>query len=244
MVNSIETNPTKSSIISGKATSLKKSMQKGVKAIARPFKKLKNSISTASMHSIRSRSSIAFSISDDENVNHDNVSSVGSEGDGGRSEPEVELTPQEELSMSFIIISSSILIISASEALQKHWCSPIYTFFKPDVIFQSHDGRPSHFFTCAAPKCKVHAGGVRPFQDLKDRSSTTNLKHHTLHCFGEDAVNAAIAGKEHTNCSHGILGLFTRKGKQPVKYSHCVHTNPEVRYVPLLCIYSYANADH
>ena len=129
-----------------------------------------------------------------------------------------------------------MLILSALEALQEHWCSPIYTFFKPNVIFQHHDGRPSHFFTCTAPKCKVHAGGVRRYQDSKDRVSTANLKHHALCCFGEDAVNAIIAGKEHTNHNRGILALFARKGKQPVRYSHCVHTNPEVQYVTLLYI--------
>jgi hypothetical protein len=32
------------------------------------------------------------------------------------------------------------------------------------------------------------------------------------------------------------LALFARKGKQPVRYSHRVHTNPEVRYVTLLYI--------
>ena len=135
MVNSIETNSTKLLIISGKAMSLKKSMQKSTKAIAKPFKKLKNSISTASTHSIRSRSSIAISISDDENINCNNKSSFGGQDDSNRSEPEVELTPEEELSMSFIIILSSILITSASEMLKKHWRSPIYTFFQADVIF-------------------------------------------------------------------------------------------------------------
>ena len=98
MVNSIETNSTKSSI-SGKATSLKKSVKKGAKAIACPFKKLKKSISTILMPSISSdRSSIAISISDNENANHDEESSINSQGDSNKSEPEVELTPQEELS--------------------------------------------------------------------------------------------------------------------------------------------------
>jgi hypothetical protein len=101
MANSIENNSTKSSIISGKATSLKKSVQKGAKAIARPFKKLKKSISTASMRSIRSCSSTTVSSSDNENVGHDNESNADGQGDGGGSEPEVELTPQEELSTSF-----------------------------------------------------------------------------------------------------------------------------------------------
>ena len=65
MVNSTETNSTKSSI-SGKAVSLKKSMRKGAKTIARPFKKLKKSLSTASIPLIRSRSPTTGSISDNE----------------------------------------------------------------------------------------------------------------------------------------------------------------------------------
>ena len=48
MAKSIKTNSTKSSIISGKAMSLKKSVLKGPKAIAQPFKKLKKSISAVS----------------------------------------------------------------------------------------------------------------------------------------------------------------------------------------------------
>jgi hypothetical protein len=92
MVNSIETISTKSSVISGKALSLKKLMQKGAKAIARPFIKLKKSISTGSTPSIRSRTSTTFS----DYVDGTNKSSVDGQGDGGRSEPEV--TPQEELS--------------------------------------------------------------------------------------------------------------------------------------------------
>jgi len=238
MAKSIETNSTMSSI-SGKATTLKKSVQNCAKTVARPFKKLKKSISTTSTHSIRSRrSSITTSIPDNENVNRDEESSIDGHSNGDRTKPEVKLTPQEELSMPFIIILSFILIKSMSEALQEHWRSPIYTFFKPDIVFQYHEGRPSHFFPCAAPKCKVRAGGIRRYQDSKDKSSTANLKHHTLCCFGEDAVNAAIAGNKHTNHHHGILALFTRQGKQPVKYSHRVHTNPEVQYVPLLYIYT------
>jgi len=86
------------------------------------------------------------------------------------------------------------------------------------------------------------------YQDSKDKSSTANLKHHVvpvhaLHCFGEDAVNDVIAGKEHSNSSRGILALFTRKGKQPVKYSHRVHTNPEVR-VCHSTLYWYMNTNH
>ena len=56
-----------------------------------------------------------------------------------------------------------------------------------------------------------------------------NLKHHALRCFGEDAVNAAVAGKHAADRDVSVFALFARKGKQPVKYSHRVHTNPEVR---------------
>jgi hypothetical protein len=102
-------------------------------------------------------------------------------------------------------------------------------FFKPDIVIQTHKGRPCHFFFCAARKCKVRAGGVRRFQDSKDKASTANLKHHALRCFGKDAVNAAIAGKQPIDRNRSIFALFAWKGKQPVKYSHRVHTNPEVR---------------
>ena len=116
------------------------------------------------------------------------------------------------------------------ENLKKTWQSLIYTFFKPDITLQYHEGRPYHFFACAAEKCKLCVGGVRHFQDLKDKSSTANLKHHVIRCSGKDAVNAALTGKKvQDNGSHSIFSLFARKGKQPVKHSHHVHTNPKVR---------------
>src|ERR1700723_2018178 len=97
MVNSTETNSTKSSI-SGKAISLKKSMRKGAKTIARPFKKLKKSLSTASVPLIHSRSPTTGSIS---NNKYGNEPSTDSQDDGGGIDPEVEVTPQEELSTLF-----------------------------------------------------------------------------------------------------------------------------------------------
>ncbi|KAG1904903.1 uncharacterized protein F5891DRAFT_944496, partial [Suillus fuscotomentosus] len=80
---------------------------------------------------------------------------------------------------------------------------------------------------------KLYAGGVRRFQDSKDKSSTANLKHHAIRCFGEDTINAAISGKAASECNGLVFALFARNGKQPVKYSHCVHTNPELWYVLL-----------
>ena len=144
--------------------------------------------------------------------------------------------------MIFCLPCPLTLILPLSEALKKTWCSPLYSFFKPDVTFQTQDGRPCHFFVCATPKCKVRAGGVRRFQDSQDKASTANLKHHTLHCFGEDAVNTAIVGKEAPSLSGSIFALFARKGKQLVKYLHHAHTNPEVRlvYFSILFLIMYA----
>ena len=65
-----------------------------------------------------------------------------------------------------------------------------------------------------------------------------NLKHHTVQCFGEDTVNAAITGKKTDNGSHSIFSLFAHKGKQLVKHLHCVHTNPEVWYANLELIFA------
>ena len=121
-----------------------------------------------------------------------------------------------------------LTLISFLEALQAHWWSPIYMFFKPDIEFQYLKNRPCHFFTCTAPKCKTCVGCVHRFQDSKDKFSATNLKHHALQCFGADAVNTVITGKKPVKHNKSIFALFARKGKQPVRYLHCVHTNPEV----------------
>ncbi|KAN0113374.1 hypothetical protein V8E52_007775 [Russula decolorans] len=109
---------------SGKAKALDKSVQKSANASTQPFKKIKKLSTGASTPPIYSCSSTTVSSSSD------------SQSDGSKPEA-IELTPQEAL-----------------EALQKHWRSPIYTFFKSEVVFQYHKGRPSHFFACAAPKCK------------------------------------------------------------------------------------------
>lgn len=99
MAKSTETSSTKSSLVSSKAASLKKSVRKGTKAIARPFKKLKQSLSTSSRSS-RSRSSPTFLQSDNEAGNSDdNVGSDHQEIHDSDSNPEVELTPEQELGM-------------------------------------------------------------------------------------------------------------------------------------------------
>jgi len=96
-------------------------------------------------------------------------------------------------------------------------------------VVQYYDGRLCHFFPCGARKCKTALGGVRRYQDTKDKSSTTNLKHHAIGCFGEDAVNNAMKGKDAGANSGSIYAAFARQGQQAVHYSHRTHTNPEVR---------------
>ena len=71
-------------------------------------------------------------------------------------------------------------------------------------------------------------GGVHRFQDSKDKASTANLKHYATRCFGEDAINAAIAGKQASEHNGSIFVLFACKEKQLVKYSHHAHMNPKV----------------
>ena len=122
-----------------------------------------------------------------------------------------------------------LTLIGFLETLKAHWWSPIYMFFKPEVKFQYFENWPCHFFTCLAPKCKTCIGSVCCFQDSKDKSSTANLRHHALCCFGADTVNTTIAGKKPVECNKSIFTHFAHKGKQPVKYSHRVHTNPEVQ---------------
>ncbi|KAF8119640.1 hypothetical protein EV363DRAFT_1180715 [Boletus edulis] len=112
------------------------------------------------------------------------------------------------------------------EALKKTWRSPIYTFFSDVVSVQYHNSRPCHFFPRAARKCKTALGGVRRYQDTKDKSSTTNLKHHAIGCFGKDAVTNALKGKDANPNSGSIFAASARQGQQPVRYNHRTHSNP------------------
>jgi hypothetical protein len=122
-----------------------------------------------------------------------------------------------------------LLNIFVSETLKKTWRSPIYSFFKSDISVQYHDGRLCHFFPCAARVCKTSLGGVRRFQDSKDKASTANLRHHALRCFGEDAVKTAMSVKDAEARSGSIFTAFARQGQQPVQYSHRSLTNTEIR---------------
>ncbi|KAG1748947.1 uncharacterized protein EDB91DRAFT_1244750 [Suillus paluster] len=67
-------------------------------------------------------------------------------------------------------------------ALKKTWRSAVYSFFKLDAV-----------------TVKLPSGGVRRFQDSKDKSSTTNLRHHANGCWGKEAVDRAFSGGKDNN---------------------------------------------
>jgi len=58
--------------------------------------------------------------------------------------------------------------------------------------------------------------GIHHFQDLKDKASTANLRHHTICCFGEDAVRNAMNPNNTQNQSGSIFASFAHQGQQPV----------------------------
>ena len=115
----------------------------------------------------------------------------------------------------------------SSEAAKKTWRSPVYSFFKPEVTIEVHNGRVAHFFTCSVKKCKTSARGIQCYQDKGDKSSTANLRNHTVHCFGEEAVKMAMDGESNTSRSGNIFNSFAHHGKKPVTYSHHAHSMPE-----------------
>ncbi|KIK90253.1 hypothetical protein PAXRUDRAFT_152033, partial [Paxillus rubicundulus Ve08.2h10] len=108
-------------------------------------------------------------------------------------------------------------------ALKKTWHSPVYTFFSDNVSIQYYNNCLCHFFPCGSQKCKTKLGGVYHYQDTKDKFSMTNLKHHAIGCFSEDAVNNAHKGKDAGTNSGLIFVAFACQGQQPVNYTHRAH---------------------
>ncbi|KAF8223903.1 hypothetical protein L208DRAFT_1059124, partial [Tricholoma matsutake] len=74
----------------------------------------------------------------------------------------------------------------------KTWRSPVYSFFKADVTIEVHKGCIVHFFACSAKNCKTEARGIQHYQDKHNKALTANLCHHTIHCFGQDAIDMAV----------------------------------------------------
>ena len=109
MAKSADSGSTKSSIISSKAASLKQTFKKGTKAVTRPFKKLKHSVSIRSAtRSIPSRSSTP---SDHEEAVGNNINSgTDNESAHDGSAPKVQLTPEQELGASYFHLLCNAVI--------------------------------------------------------------------------------------------------------------------------------------
>jgi hypothetical protein len=73
-----------------------------------------------------------------------------------------------------------------------------------------HEGPCCHFFPCAARKCNTVLGGIRRFQDSKDKAPTIKLSHHALCCIGEDAVKTVTKSSDES-CS--IYSRFACQGR-------------------------------
>jgi hypothetical protein len=87
---------TKSSVLSGKGASLKNQVKQGAKALTRPFKKIKTSLSTSTSRST------ALPASDHEtNIPSQRSSSDSGDGGGSGDEAEVQLSPEDRLGMCF-----------------------------------------------------------------------------------------------------------------------------------------------
>jgi len=211
----LSSSSTHSSISCGIA-SVTITVKKHVKTLAHPFKKAKRTLSK------HSTSSVTIIINDDSTK-----SSPASANPDNSSEVEVaDADPEKELGKSCFCSFLSPLLITSIRTPEENL---VLANIQPDVSVQYHNGRLAHFFPCAALKSKTKAGGIRCFQDSKDKSSTANLKHHAINCFGAEAVDNTIKGKAGVAQSASIFSLFAHQGQQPVRYSHCTHTNPEVR---------------
>ncbi|KAF8502338.1 hypothetical protein F5888DRAFT_1871875 [Russula emetica] len=199
------------SSISSAATSSAKAIGQGIKrikkgtgAIVRPLKRAKHALSNVS----------SPVISDAEDPTTDDQASIKTNG-----------------LLEVIAVGSDEELddLEKELAVKETWRSPIYSFFKPKVTIEVHHGRVAHFFTCSSKKCKTEARGVQRYQDKGDKSSTANLRHHAVRCFGEDTVNESVGGVSGSQRSGNIFSAFASQGQKPVVYSHRAHSGPEFR---------------
>jgi hypothetical protein len=181
----------------------------------------------------RSRSPTVGSIDDESSNLDDDQNTHASDPVNVTSDvnQEPEDDPEKELGKFSISLLYSYSQFTCAKAIKKTWRSAIYSFFKSDVQIQYHDGRLCHFFPCAARKCKSPAGGVRRYQDSRDKASTANLRYHANQCFGEEAVKTATsaADADAYGRNGSIFAAFARQGQKPVHHSHRSHTNIEVQ---------------
>ena len=131
---------------------------------------------------------------------------------------------------SFIPVSHPLM--RNVEHLKKTWHSPVYGFFKSKVEIGHENGRKYHYFKCAAKRCKGKRG-IRHYQDSQDRAATSNLKTHTIKCFGADAVDATFKKGPPAAPGASIFTSFARLGQRAATISHRAHTSDETRYVSI-----------
>lgn len=129
---------------------------------------------------------------------------------------------------SFALNITQLTSCPVLERLQTAWRSAVYTFFKRNVKIGFDNGRKYHFFTCAARKCKG-TGGVRRYQDSKDRAATSNLKTHALKCFGAAAVDAAFKKTTPSTQDGSVFAAFARQDQRPATVTHRAHNIDETR---------------
>ena len=77
------------------------------------------------------------------------------------------------------------------ECMSKEWCSPVYPFYKVEVIHRN--GHCTHQFSCHRNHCSVK---IRRFLDTKDSRSTGNLHKHIKFCWGVGVMNATDDAKD------------------------------------------------
>lgn len=143
-----------------------------------------------------------------------------------------------EAELSTLLILNRLLIadLHEPEKMSKQWTSPVYAFFEPIPVIENVNGRRCHVFKCCARGCKFTA---RRFLDKGDKSSTGNLIRHVKNCWREDAWIAASACRNADDAQKSvtlplvrngtITGVFERKGKGKVTYSHVQHTREETK---------------
>ena len=131
---------------------------------------------------------------------------------------------------SFILLLQ--LLMCKIKHLKKTWCLVVYGFFKNKVVIGYEEGRKYHLFKCAAKCCKGK-GGVQHYQDSQDCMAMSNLKIHSMKCFGADAVDATFKKSPVTIPGASIFASFAQLGQWAVSFLHWAHTSDETRFVSL-----------
>jgi hypothetical protein len=137
--------------------------------------------------------------------------------------------------------------VTSLERLSQTWNSPIYAFFEPRPKITVVKGRRSHEFICSAVVCKGNGSDrrvVRRFLDTADKGSTSNMRKHAKHCWGDDIIKKADEAKDELTIENirkslaeatiqdgSIVACFDRKGKAKVKYMTRQYTYEESRSV-------------